>query len=155
MSTDDVHGRQGDAEDLAVLRDVQALWEIADPMPPELTEVVEFALELAKADSEVLQAAVHQDLPAARGDERTRLVTFDGAGITVMVDIALSDDGTARVDGWLTPAAPHRVELRRRGGPLEVTADERGRFAFDRVPRGMVQLVVHADRTVTTPVIVV
>lgn len=155
MSTDDARDRRADAEDLVVLRGIRELWEVADPMPPELTEAIEFALELADADGEVLHAAAHQDLSVARGDERTRLITFDGARITVMIDISAGDDDTARLDGWLTPAAPHRVELRTKERPLEATADERGRFAFDRVPRGMVQLVVHADPRVTTPVIVV
>jgi len=90
------------------------------------------------------------------------------------VTVTASAAGTVRLDGWLAPAAPLRVELRlRAGGPggtgggavdggpasggevLSVTADEVGRFVFDGVRPGLAQLLVHpiagGGTTVVTP----
>jgi hypothetical protein len=55
-----------------------------------------------------------------------------------------------RIDGRLAPAAQLRVELRSAGTAPDapptseiVVSDDAGRFAFDAVDHGLVQLVVH------------
>jgi hypothetical protein len=68
-----------------------------------------------------------------------------------MVAAADADDDRRRLDGWLAPAAALRVELR--SGPVGAPArpddvrwagaDADGRFSFDDVPAGLIQLRVH------------
>jgi hypothetical protein len=77
--------------------------------------------------------------------ERTRTITFEAESRTVMITIGERPDGLLRVDGWLAPAAPLRVELRFPDPQPSATelADESGRFVFDAVARGLVQLLIH------------
>jgi hypothetical protein len=80
-----------------------------------------------------------------------------------MVSILPGETGV-RVDGWLAPPGPLRVELRTApadpdgpGVSRTVEADEAGRFVFTGVPHGLAQLVVggaEGGRTVVTPSIV-
>jgi hypothetical protein len=81
----------------------------------------------------------------ARASERTRTITFEAGSRTVMITIVGRPDGLVRLEGWLAPAAPLRVELRfpEPAPARTVQADEVGRFVFDEVTRGLAQLIVH------------
>lgn len=143
-----------DTAHLIVLGQVRDAWAEADPVPPELVETIHFALELASPDAEIMRAVEQHALPAAKGDENTRLITFDGAETAVMINISPVHEDAVRIDGWLTPPAAHRIVLRTTTGELTVSSDDDGRFAFLDVPRGMAQFVVRTNGTVTTPAIV-
>jgi hypothetical protein len=144
-----------DSADHEILDGLAALYAAADPPPPDLDERVLFAIALEDVDVEV--SRLHEDLLAgARGEERARTVTFDADSLTIMVTVTPADDGAIRLDGWLAPAAPLRVELRLATSPvLHACADEGGRFVFTAVPPGLAQLVVHpgsgAASVVVTP----
>ncbi len=141
--------------DEAVLRRIRELWEVVDPPPPLLADWALFALEPADPDAEVLKACGCREPAVARGDERTRSLTFEGARRTVVLTLTPTSDGSVRLDGWITPPGALPVELRTPGGPLTTRSDDRGRFAFGRVGRGAVQLVVRENGTTLTPSIVV
>jgi hypothetical protein len=74
----------------------------------------------------------------------------------VLISIVARPDGQVRIDGWLAPAAALQVELRLpEPAPSRVaTADEAGRFVFDRVPRGIAQLLVQPPPGGTAPRVV-
>ncbi|MBP2319871.1 hypothetical protein JOF56_000256 [Kibdelosporangium banguiense] len=146
-----------DEHDRTILAGVKDLWTAADPMPAGLLDRVKFAIELENVDLEVLRLTEVQPA-AARGDEQSRLITFDSESVTIMVSIRPNPDGTIRVDGWLTPAGRHPIELRSadRGTATETTtvSDEDGRFVLDTIQPGLAQLIVRptgSSRTVTTP----
>jgi hypothetical protein len=142
--------------DEAVLHRVRELWAAVDPPPPLLADWVLFALEPTTPDAEILRMAGHREpAAAARGDEYTRSITFEGKNRTVVLTLTPSGEDTVRVDGWLAPPGALTVELRTGGGPLSTTSDERGRFAFDQVERGPVQLVVRDNGTTLTPSVLV
>lgn len=152
-----------DAELLARLRECA---ETLDPMPPQLVDRTLFALALQELDAWPAGAAGRpgwlQPLePAgARGGD-SALITFEADGLTVMIRISVQGR-TARIDGWLAPPGPTRVELRTGEGALSAPADADGRFVLEQAPRGPAQLVVHAGataapdggETVLTPAIV-
>lgn len=146
----DPGGRWPDELDEDILAELHAVYRLIDPPPPELDERVRFALALESVEIEV--ARLQQDLligSGARSAERTRTITFDSDSLTIMVSIADLPDGQVRLDGWLAPAAPLRVELRvpaasAPAASQSVTADESGRFVFARVGHGLAQLVVRA-----------
>jgi hypothetical protein len=136
-----------------------------DPPPANLDERTTFVLELTTLDGEV--ARLREDLlvgSGARALQRTRTITFDADSCTIMVTIVERVDGLVRLDGWLAPAAALAVELRLAGTPdlparsSTVTSNESGRFVFDRVPRGLAQLLVRPADTgaarVVTPSLV-
>jgi len=134
-----------DQQDLAILDRLAAIHTMLDPPPADLDERVTFAIALDDLDAEV--ARLREQQPAgsgARSAERTRTITFDGESRTVMITIVDRQDGMVRIDGWLAPSAPLQVDLRlpEPAPQRTVTADAAGRFAFDRVPHGIVQFLV-------------
>lgn len=151
-----------DEFDRAILRGIRDMFSAADPMPADLPERIRFSLALRDLEVEVARLAVDGEPAGVRGEERSRTVTFDSDSMTIMIRIGQNSDETIRLDGWLAPAQSCPVEIRTGTGALIVTADERGRFAFSRVPRGSAQLIVRPvnygpdrpPRTVVTPAIV-
>ncbi len=137
------------AADLAVLAAMRTMWESADPMPADLVERSGFALDLDDVDFEVSRL-VPMPEPVARGEELARLVTFESDSLTIMIMFEQCVDGTTRIDGWLTPGACRRIELRCPGGPVSTESDDTGRFSLDTVMSGLVRLVVHDEETTHT-----
>jgi hypothetical protein len=131
--------------DLSILDQVARVHARLDPPPADLDQRVHFALALENIDVEVARLAEQALVGSgARGTERIRTVTFDSASLTIMVNIADAGRAGVRLDGWLAPAAPLRVELRTAGGTSRsVLADDVGRFVFDDVAPGLAQLLVH------------
>jgi hypothetical protein len=158
-----------DELDETILDRLRDLHERLDPPPADLTERVLFAVALADldgADLDIEVARLREDElvgSGARATERTRTISFEAASLSIMVTVVEEPDGRVRVDGWLAPPAPHRVELRMepaaRRTALVAQADEAGRFVLAAVPRGLAQLVVHVTAadgatTVVTPSLV-
>jgi hypothetical protein len=143
-------------DDDALLAAVAAVLDAADPVPPGLVDRVRFAIELDDVDAELSRLVEMSSLVAARSEEFTRLVTFQGDTLTIMVTLEQRADGTTRIDGWLTPAACRRIEVRCPAGPRSTESDDTGRFSLDAVPAGTVRLVVHdpgGTHRVITPTI--
>ncbi len=148
-----------DDDDHAALGRLADVYALLDPPPADLDARVTFAIALAGLDGEV--ARLSQQLAAgsgARGSERTRTITFDADSRAVMITVTDQADALVRIDGWLAPGAALRVELRmpEPARPRIAIADAAGRFAFDSVPHGIAQLLVHpaageADPRVVTP----
>lgn len=139
-----------DEIDTAVLDQIRAVYALADPPPADLDDRVRFAIALEAVDVEV--ARLQEDLlvgSGARGDDQVRTVTFAAPSLTVLVSIVDLPDGLVRLDCWLAPPGPHRIELRLGMPPgsqavtREVTADDDGRFVFMAVDHGLAQLLVH------------
>jgi hypothetical protein len=151
--------------DHQILDEICEVFELADPMPADLPDQILFSLALRDLEVEVARLSVQEDegmVLAARGEEQSRMVTFDSDSLTIMIRIDSNEDGTARVDGWLTPPQCREIELTTTGEPLQSHSDAKGRFAFARVPRGSTQLTVRpgrpagegAGRSVVTPALI-
>lgn len=151
----DEAGEPGPETDESILAGVRELWEAADPMPPGLIDQIQFAIDLdTSLDLEVSRMIETQELAAARTDELTRLVTFQSDSLSIMITIEPRVDGTARIDGWLTPGGCHEIELRCPARPMTTSSDDAGRFSLESVPTGIVQLIVHLkgdSRRIITP----
>jgi hypothetical protein len=135
-----------DEKDLAILDDIRELFLAVDPMPPCLPERIRFSLALRGLEFEVARLSVEDGsvMLAARGAEHSRTITFDSDSLTIMIRVDSNQDGTARIDGWLAPAQARTIELRTMAETLTTDADDGGRFAFRRVPRGSAQIVARA-----------
>jgi hypothetical protein len=159
--TEPVDDAWPDELDDAILAGLRRLHTRLDPPPAGMAEQLLFSMAVAGLDAEV--ARLQEDRlvgSGARATERTRTITFDAASLTIMVTVVELPDGRVRLDGWLAPATPLRVELRLpeggRRSSLVTTADNTGRFVFPAVPCGQIWLVVHRDdSTVVTPTVVV
>jgi hypothetical protein len=140
--------------DMAILDGVRQRWEAADPMPSDLVDRIQFAIDLNAIDVEVSRLVELHEPVATRADEHPRLITFQSASLSIMVSFDPRIDGTQRIDGWITPGDAHRVELRSQQGSRFADADNEGRFSLEDVTPGVVQLVVHLagnSRRVITP----
>jgi hypothetical protein len=135
-----------DDGDQAVLDGLAEIYALLDPPPADLDGRVSFAIELDGVDAEVARLSEQLVVGSgARGSERTRTITLDAESRAVMLTVVDRADGLVRMDGWLAPAAALRVELRLPDSarPWIVIANAAGRFAFDGVPHGIAQLLVH------------
>jgi len=152
VTPDDERTPDRDRQDDLLLADLRRMWEETDPVPPDLAERISFVLSLEDLEFELLALrTTASQLVSARGEERVRTVTFSGESFSVLVSIDRDRDGRVRLDGWIGREAPGddglEVELRCGQTVLRSRADTNGRFAFEEVPSGLVQLVFHPSRT--------
>jgi hypothetical protein len=146
-----------DADDEALLRELDALLRQADPVPDDLVERVQFALALDELHAEVAEMTrMPLDALAVRADPSveaaTTSLTFKTDAFTAMVTITRTGDDRFRLDGWVAPPLPLRVVARMQEGSLEVTSDDAGRFVVEDLPGGFAQLVFHHEGgAVVTP----
>ncbi|GGJ76008.1 hypothetical protein GCM10010123_02480 [Pilimelia anulata] len=152
------------SDDAALLGDLRRMWTDADPAPADLAERVLFTLALEDVEAELAQLRQQSALAGTRAaaTETAASITFHASQVTVLLgvrDAGAAADGTPlrRLDGWLAPAAPLAVEVRAGSAVLHTTADADGRFAFDAVPAGLVQLRLAPGgpltRAVVTPAV--
>ncbi|HEU5476189.1 MAG TPA: hypothetical protein VFV67_36660 [Actinophytocola sp.] len=137
-----------DELDEAILQQVRDVSDIVDPPPPDLDDRALFAIGLEAMEFEV--ARLQEDVTAAgaRVSANTRAVTFEADSLTIMATISAVGEGHSRIEGWLAPPGPRRVDLRSTGhdGPSRrVFAEPSGRFVFERVPSGVTQFVVRVE----------
>jgi hypothetical protein len=147
---DDVTGSDAplDDSDVALLARVATMLDVADPVPADLVERVQFSLALDEVFAEVAEMTrVLDDALAVRTDladaTRTETVTFSAERLTAMVTLSRVGTGRVRIDGWITPSGVRTVALRMQGQDLTVQTDESGRFVADDLREGFVQLVFH------------
>lgn len=158
---DQDHGKPMDQRDLDVLGDLLDIYDRLDPMPGMLPEVVLFGLQIKDLDAEVARL-VDSELSLAgaagtRSVEHAKRVTFSSDNLTVMISVQAQPDRGLRLDGWAAPGGRLRAELRTDGETMTTECDETGRFVFESVPSGSVQLVLHptedSDPTIRIPVV--
>ena len=136
-----------DTTDAVMLGEVARLYEEVDPVPDGLTDRLSFALALDELYAEVAEMSrVPMDLAGIRGDMaavRTETLTFTAESLTAMITVTHVGPDRVRVDGWVAPAQGLPVRLRMQQGRLETLANAAGRFSFDDLPDGFVQLSFH------------
>lgn len=144
MTEDDLAAQLLDDSDEELLAELARIYEQLDPMPDSLVERIGFTLTLADLEVELARLSAETREPVgARGEERVRTVTFASDSLTAMVTVTPQAAGLYRLDGWLAPGAALDIELRTDHGSRRGAADADGRFEFDGLRGGLIQLVVH------------
>lgn len=150
-------GQPLDADDDRVLALVRMHLDAVDPVPHDLADRVKFAMTVASLEAEV--AHLTQDSPAlaVRTTEydRATTVTFESGSLSIMVTLDEGERSATTLRGWVT-APGAEVELRERSRSSVTVADDDGRFVFEGVERGTVNLVIRlhdepGSRPVITP----
>lgn len=143
------------AQDERTLALIRTHLDLVDPMPSDLTERVKFSMTVASLEAEIAHLMNDSLVGATRTTEydRATTVTFESEGLSIMVTLEPVERDVTRVRGWVTaPGAD--VELRERARSQEATADDEGRFVFERVDRGTIHLVIRRhDEPGARPVI--
>lgn len=138
-----------DATDAALLGVVAHLYDDLDPVPPGLIDRLSFSLALDELYAEVAEMSrVPMDLTGVRGDVagvRAETMTFSAESLTAMITVTHVGPDRVRLDGWVAPAQALSVRLRTQQDRLETPADADGRFSFDDLPNGFVQLSFHPE----------
>jgi hypothetical protein len=147
-----------DSTDEAILGQLDRVVNQLDPPPADLDDRVIFSIQLDDVDREVARLVEGALVGAEhRGTESTHTLAFEADSRAILLTVVEGADGLVRLDGWLAPAAPLRVELRFADSTPSrtVTCDAAGGFVFDAVPRGYAQLIVdpadEGGRSVVTP----
>ncbi|KGN40121.1 carboxypeptidase regulatory-like domain-containing protein [Knoellia aerolata] len=145
-----------DADDERALRLVRAHLDLLDPVPADLAERVKFAMTVASLEAEVAHLMSDAlELTAVRTTEydRATTVTFESGSLSIMVTLEAGERSAITLRGWVT-APGAEVELRERSRSSVTVADDEGRFVFDGVERGTVNLVIRLhDEPGARPVI--
>ncbi len=124
----------------ATLRDVI---DRTDPVPQTVVAAARAAYTWRTIDAELAELTADSAMATAgvRSTSAPRLLTFEGAGVEVEVEVAQTGS-TRHLSGQLVPMGTAQVTVRWSGGSKETTADDLGRFAIDHVPAGSVSLAI-------------
>jgi hypothetical protein len=134
-----------------------------DPVPPGMVErMVAVTRDIADHDPDLelqLMLVVERfaELVGTRGGARSYTLRFGGEGIDLLVRVGVSEEeGRARLDGWVVPAASGPVQMHEVGGEgrqFEAMAADSGRFEFPELPTGFyrVSLKLADEQTFGTP----
>jgi hypothetical protein len=125
-----------------VLKEVRDLYRTIDPVPSTLYSRVRFALDLDNVEHELAIMCADLELAAVRGADQARTITFECQVLTIAVTITATGTDRYRLDGWIAPPASLPVEARSAGSCLRASSDDGGRFVFEDVPTGEMQLAV-------------
>jgi hypothetical protein len=145
MTTD---ANADDGDDDALMADLRRIAAEVDPVPPGVVDAARAAIatrhldhELAVlvADSAEAGAGLLYESVRGPGAAESRLLTFEGGGVQVDVDLAPSGRGL-RLIGQFTGAVAECGVERGDGGSVEIDVDELGRFVADDVPAGPIRL---------------
>jgi hypothetical protein len=128
----DGDGTEPTAADAALLADLRALVERADPVPADLVAAARGSLTWRTIDEELAELAFDSSVDGLVGTRAhstataPRQLSFEAGTAAVEVELA---DG--RLVGQLVPPGPARVELHHATGSTSTRADDLGRFSFD------------------------
>lgn len=134
-----------------------------DTLPAGLVERATFAVALEELEVEVASiresTRPDRDVAGVRGtDDPATTMTFTAGEVALTIAVVASGQGRHRMDGWITSEHPVTVTLRLGDDSRRRTTVADGRFVFEDVPAGMVQVLVAgtddepAATTVATPV---
>lgn len=152
------HDQPLDAADTALLAALADLYDAVDPPPPTLDDDVLFAVTLAALDAEAatLLQAGEPALRAATDTGTTDTVTFTSSSLQLMIRPSEEDDGSRRIDAWVTGGGID-VALVCAAGTRWQTSDAHGRLVWRSVPRGPASFLLRPPepgaRPVKTPII--
>jgi hypothetical protein len=151
-----------DRDDDALLEWLRQVAAEADPVPEDISAAAREAITLHNLDGELADliadsAGTTPDLEyetvrrAAADTTADRLLSFEGGGVRVELEIVPGDDGLT-VIGQLVGASAGECELEYGDGRREtVQLDELGRFLLDRARGGPVRIRCSSARG--TPVV--
>ncbi|SDL36654.1 hypothetical protein [Tessaracoccus oleiagri] len=144
-----------DDRDGRILAGIAELYDEIDPPPARLADDVVFSLSLAALNAEL--ASIERDAGVAvRAHAGTQTVTFSSSALQLMVTGSDENEGTMRIDAWVTGGGV-TVELLEGTNSTPAVSDAHGRLVWRGVARGPIRFLIHPPgpdaRPVLTPMI--
>lgn len=125
-----------------IFDDLRAMYEVLDPPPAHLVDamIAAVAAEDLDADYALLTLLSRStELVGTRGSAPLT-IEFSYEDIAVLLRVVDgAEEGTRRLDGWITPAADGTVRIVRDGQEL-TTELSAGRFEVADVPSGLIRI---------------
>jgi hypothetical protein len=142
MSEEPQAGVAGSNADHDLLAALGELFDEVDPVPPDVLAAALGSFAWRDVDAELAELIEDSELAAAavRGVGESRLLTFEAATVTVVVEVTELDGGR-RLLGQVVPPGVCRLEVRHGTGSTTVETDQLGRFCIDTVPAGPVSIL--------------
>ncbi len=137
--------------DVAVLDALRRALAVADPLPDNLVDEIEFSLSLAAMNAELAMLADDPVGVRAPTVERADSVTFTSSTMTLMVVIG-RDAGELRVDAWVSGGGI-TVELIQGAERTPGVSDVNGRVSWSPVQPGLARFLISPLTTGGRPVI--
>ena len=124
-------------EDIGLLRQLGAMFDVVDPVPPEVLQAGFAAFTWRTIDAELAELAEDSLLTGAGGvrGADTRLLTFEAPSVNVVVEVTEIGDRRKLV-GQLIPACSDTLRIEHPAGATTVSVDEQGLFSADALPAG-------------------
>lgn len=115
----------------------------ADPVPSAVVDAARAAFTWHTIDAELAELTADSAMATAgtRSSSAPRLLTFEGAGIEVEVEVAQTGP-TRRLAGQVIPVGAAQVTVRWASGTQDAAADDLGRFTVEGIPAGAISLAV-------------
>ena len=120
-----------------VLSRLRDLASRLDPVPADVVAAARAAFITRTLDAELAELVFdswvdEHALAGVRASSGSRMLTFDGAGLSVEVQV--NQSAPSRLVGQVVPPQQATVEVRQQRGSVTVAADDLGRFEADVVP---------------------
>ncbi|MER6952178.1 hypothetical protein ABT294_50030 [Nonomuraea sp. NPDC000554] len=128
--------------------ELRAIAELLDPVPPELFEHAMQAFTLRTLDAELAELTFDssdaEPATRVRGAAQPRMLTFEGGGVVLELELTDAAGGT-RMVGRLLNGGPTEIGVQRREGVARMRSDDLGRFTAESLARGPLRLRVTPD----------
>lgn len=125
------------------------MWSSRDPMPGDLVEkvLVALATEDVDAEYELLHLVERsRTLAGARGSGDDAItIEFSRGSFSLLLRVSPADADMKRIDGWVSPAKPMKVSVRREDRTWETSVGQLGRFELTGLPAGLVRVFLESD----------
>ena len=141
-----------DARDVRLLAQVHGALEEHDPVPQAVIESARASLTWLSIDAELASLADDSALASTgvRTETAARVLTFECSTGVVVLEVTSRGD-ERRLVGQADRAA--RLQVRHRGGTVEVETDEHGRFRAEGVLSGPVSVVCTFHDSPEAPIV--
>lgn len=151
-------------EDDVVWDQLTSMWQLADPVDPDLADRVLVALAMDDIDAEYAMLHLVErstELAGTRGDDTAVTITFAAGDVSVTIHVSSVAQGRRRLDGWVTTGGVIGVSVVQQEHQQRADIDAAGRFAVPDLAAGPTRLVLDlgdertdgAPRTFATPVV--
>lgn len=142
MSEETGAGVDGSNADHDLLAAIGDLFDEVDPVPRGVVAAALGSFTWRDVDAELAELIEDSELAAAavRGVGESRLLTFEAASVTVVVEVTELAGGR-RLLGQVVPPGVCRLEVRHGSGTTSVETDQLGRFTIETVTPGPVSIL--------------